>query len=149
MLAEKNVKKNELHIKCGILVEKEDKLLLQRNPGESFWSLPGAMLHVGEKYEEAARRGLLKDTALSVESMELFGMISGRDCFVTTKFGEKAFVLQVYFRSTEYTGKVRIVDDSKREHRFYKRTNLPKNVNPQQKKLIYAWKEESSFPIID
>ncbi|WP_052343750.1 NUDIX domain-containing protein [Bacillus massiliigorillae] len=144
-----SVNKEHINIKCGIIIEKEDKILLQRNPGENYWSLPGGMMQLGEKYEETAIRGVLEETALTIETVQLFGMLSGRDCFVTNKFGEKAFILQVVFFTTEFTGKVKIKDEANREHRFYKRTNLPKNLNPQQKAFITDWKEQKPFPIIN
>ncbi|WP_050615059.1 NUDIX domain-containing protein [Bacillus testis] len=142
-------KENQINIRCGIIIEKDDKILLQRNPGDNHWSLPGGMLQLGEKYEEAAIRGVMEETALKVDSLQFFGMLSGRDCFVTNKFGDKAFILQVLFLATEFTGKVKIIDESNREHRFYKRTTLPKSLNPQHKTFIYHWKEEKPFPIIN
>ena len=143
-----SVKEDQIQIKCGMIIEKDDKLLLQRSPGENHWSLPGGLMRMGEKYEDAAIRGVLEETALTVERPQLFGMLSGRDCYVTNKFGEKAFILQVVFLATEFSGKVKIIDESSREHRFYKRTTLPKNLNPLHKTFIQHWKEEKPFPII-
>ena len=141
--------KNQINIRCGMIIEKDDKILLQRNPGENHWSLPGGMLKQREKYEAAAIRGVMEETGLQIEQAELFGMLSGRDCFVTNKFGEKAFILQVIFLAREYTGKVKIIDEGNREHRFYKRTTLPKNLNPQQKTFIQDWKEGKPYPIVN
>lgn len=144
-----SITQEHINIRCGMIIEKDEKILLQRNPGENHWSLPGGMLQIGERYENAAIRGVLEETALTVENPKFFGMLSGRDCFVTNKFGAKAFILQVVFWTTEFTGKVKIIDESNREHRFYKRTTLPKNLNPQQRKFIYDWKEKKPFPIIN
>ena len=141
--------KNQINIRCGMIIEKEDKILLQRNPGENHWSLPGGMLRLREKYEDAAIRGVSEETGLQVGEAELFGMLSGRDCFVTNKFGEKAFILQVIFLAKEYTGKVKILDEANREHRFYKRTTLPKNLKQKKKTFILDWKEGKPFPIVN
>lgn len=140
---------DSIHVRCGMVIEKEDKILLQRSPGENHWSLPGGMLRIGEKYEEAAIRGVLEETSLKVETAEFAGVLSGGDCFVTNKFGDQAFHLQVVFLAKEYTGKVKIIDEGKREHRFYKRTTLPRNLNPQQKIFINGWKMKTPWPIID
>jgi len=136
-------------INCGIIIEKENKILLQRPAGENNWCIPGTMMKQGEKYEEAAKRGVYEETALTVETMHLFGMHSGRDCIVTYKNGEKNYNLQVIFFTTEYTGKVKIKDAENREHRFFPKTNLPKNLNPQQKSFILDWKTNKQTPIIN
>lgn len=148
MLNQTSLVRDQIYIRCGIIIEKDDKILLQRSPGENHWSIPGGMIRHGEKYEEAAIRSVLEETALTIKEIQLFGLLSGRDCFVTNKFGEKAFVYQVVFLATEFIGKVKIIDDANREHRFFKRTNLPKNLNPQQKVFLSDWKEQKSFPII-
>ena len=76
-----------LTIHCGIIIEKEDKILLQRKAGETNWHIPGGTMILGEKYQETAVRGVLEETALTVENMQLFGIHSGRECFVTYKNG--------------------------------------------------------------
>ncbi|MGM9922790.1 MAG: NUDIX domain-containing protein [Bacillus sp. (in: firmicutes)] len=154
MLTNAALKKDQINelplmISCGIIIEKEDKILLQRRAGENHWCIPGGIMQIGEKYHQAAARGVLEETDLTVETMQLFGMQSGRDCFVTNKFGEKAFNLQVIFHTTEFTGRVKIKDAANREHRFFKRTNLPKNLNPQQKAFIADWRDEKQIPIIN
>ena len=149
MAKEVSLLTDPIHIRCGMIIEKEDKILLQRSPGENHWSLPGGMMQIGEKYKDAAIRGVLEETALTVEEPEFFGILSGRDCFVTNKFGDKAFNLQVVFLAREFTGKVKILDECNREHRFYKRTTLPRNLNPQQKQFIHAWKENIPYPVIN
>lgn len=138
-----------IRIRCGMIIEKEDKILLQRSPGENHWSLPGGIMQIGEKYVDAAIRGVLEETSLKVEETEFFGILSGRDCFITNKFGDQAFHLQVVFMAKGYTGKVKIMDECNREHRFYKRTTLPRNLNPQQKLFINSWKEKTPLPIIN
>lgn len=148
MAKETSIIDNPIQIRCGMIIEKEDKILLQRSPGENHWSLPGGIMKIGEKYVDAAIRGVLEETALTVEEPEFFGILSGRDCFVTNKFGDKAYNLQVIFMAKEFTGKVKIMDDNNREHRFYKRTTLPRNLNPQQRLFIHGWKEKAPFPII-
>ena len=138
-----------LTISCGIIIEKDGKILLQRAAGETNWCIPCGTMKLGEKYQEAAIRSVYEETALTVETMQLFGMQSGRDCFVTSKNGEKGFNLQVIFHATEYSGKVKIKDDKNREHRFYPKTSLPKNLNPQQKAFILDWKNNKEIPIIN
>ncbi len=56
----------------GIVVIKDDTVLLVRRgkpPNVGTWTLPGGAQEVGETAEEAARRELLEETGLEVDSL--------------------------------------------------------------------------------
>ena len=56
----------------GIVVIKDDTVLLVRRgkpPNVGAWTLPGGAQEVGETAEEAARRELLEETGLEVDSL--------------------------------------------------------------------------------
>ena len=60
-----------LGVSCLLLCE-DNALLVQRanQPAKGLWSLPGGKVKWGEKLEEAARRELLEETALTVDYLE-------------------------------------------------------------------------------
>ena len=60
-----------LGVSCLLLCE-ENALLIQRakQPAIGLWSLPGGKVEWGEKLEDAARRELLEETALTVDDLE-------------------------------------------------------------------------------
>lgn len=49
-------------------------LLVERaqEPLKGYWSLPGGIVEVGEKLEEAIRREVLEETGLEIEPLEMF-----------------------------------------------------------------------------
>jgi 8-oxo-dGTP diphosphatase len=53
----------------AIILQGESVLLVERGkePLKGWWSLPGGVLEVGERLEDAIRREVLEETGLSVE----------------------------------------------------------------------------------
>ncbi|KQL37895.1 NUDIX hydrolase [Bacillus sp. FJAT-25509] len=133
---------------CGIIIEDNEQILLQHRTDEDNWCIPGGIMEIGETFEEAAKRESLEETGLTVTSLELFGIYSGEKCFVQYPNGDKAFSVQIIFRSKQYTGELKQKDIESREHRFFSKTDLPANLNPRQKPFINDWAEDKRHPII-
>jgi len=65
-------------IGVGILIRKGDEYLLIKRasePDKGLWSVPGGMVELGEKIEEAAVREAGEETGLEVEILEDLGVI--------------------------------------------------------------------------
>ncbi len=62
----------------GILIRKGDEYLLIKRasePDKGFWSVPGGMVEVGEKAEEAAIREANEETGLKIEIVKDLGVV--------------------------------------------------------------------------
>ena len=46
-----------------------------REPLKGEWSVPGGMVSVGERLEEAVRRELMEETGLVIEPLSVLGVI--------------------------------------------------------------------------
>ncbi len=58
----------------GALIIDQDKILLVERgnePLKGYWSLPGGLLELGEKLDDAIRREVLEETGLIVEPLRL------------------------------------------------------------------------------
>jgi 8-oxo-dGTP diphosphatase len=57
----------------GVVVEDDRVLLVKRatEPGRGSWSIPGGVVGLGERLEEALRRELLEETGLLVRALGL------------------------------------------------------------------------------
>jgi 8-oxo-dGTP diphosphatase len=57
----------------AIIIESGSVLLVERGrePLKGYWSLPGGVLELGEKLEEAVRRETLEETGLQVEPLSV------------------------------------------------------------------------------
>ncbi|TDM42382.1 NUDIX domain-containing protein [Macrococcoides goetzii] len=61
----------------GVILEKDDKILLEQRADNSLWGIPGGLLEIGETVKETAIREIYEETGLSVHTMNLFGIYSG------------------------------------------------------------------------
>ena len=62
----------------GVLIQDGDKYLLIKraaNPDKGLWSVPGGLVEIGEKIEEAAVREALEETCLNVELIKRLGVV--------------------------------------------------------------------------
>jgi len=62
----------------GALIQDGDRYLLIKRaaePDAGFWSVPGGLVEVGEKAEDAAVREAKEETGLDVEVVELLGVV--------------------------------------------------------------------------
>lgn len=133
---------------CGVLVTKENQILLQHRVDEDNWCIPGGVMELGETFEETAVRETLEETGLVVENLQLFGLYSGDSCFVTYPNGDEVYSVQVIFQSDTYTGTLKQVGEESKEHRFFNRSELPQNLNPRQSAFIQDWVREIQRPLV-
>ena len=137
-----------LTVGCGIIIEDSEQILLQHRTDEDNWCIPGGIMEIGETFEETARRESYEETGLTITDLELFGIYSGEKCFVQYPNGDKTFSVQIIFKSKRFTGELKQKGIESREHRFFRKTDLPANLNPRQKPFIMDWAEENRYPII-
>ncbi|MCM3572320.1 NUDIX hydrolase [Mesobacillus subterraneus] len=137
-----------LTVGCGIIIEENDQILLQHRTDEDNWCIPGGLMEIAETFEETAKREAFEETGLRVMNLHLFGIYSGEKCFVQYPNGDKVFSVQIIFKATHYTGELKQKGNESREHRFFRKTELPSNLNPRQKPFIKDWAEGRKYPII-
>ncbi|HWO75332.1 MAG TPA: NUDIX hydrolase [Bacillus sp. (in: firmicutes)] len=133
---------------CGVIIEEKDMILLQHRADGDNWCIPGGIMEIGETFEDAAKREVLEETGLTVSNLELFGLYSGEKCFAAYPNGDQVFSTQVIFYTKTYTGTLKAEDLESREHRFFKRDEIPPNLNPRQKYFILDWKKGAKTPVI-
>lgn len=133
---------------CGIIIEKEGYILLQHRTNEDNWCIPGGIMELGESFEQTAKRETYEETGLHVDQLELFGMYSGKSCFVQYPNKDQVYSVQIIFTTTTYSGDLRQQGTESREHRFFKKEDLPENLNPRQQQFILQWAENRPLPII-
>lgn len=140
--------KTLLTVGCGIIIEDKEQILLQHRTDEDNWCIPGGIMEIGETFEETAKRESFEETGLTITDLELFGIYSGEKCFVQYPNGDQTFSVQIIFKSKHFTGELKQKGIESREHRFFRKTDLPANLNPRQKPFIMDWAEENRYPII-
>ncbi|WP_233569808.1 NUDIX hydrolase [Falsibacillus albus] len=134
---------------CGIILENEGKILLQHRADEDCWGIPGGVMEMGETFEGTALRELNEETGLTASALQLFGIYSGDSCFVQYPNGDKMYSVQIIFHAKEYTGSLQQEGSEAREHKFFRPTELPDNLNPRQRSFIVQWAEGKATPVIE
>ena len=137
-----------LTVGCGVIIEAKNRILLQQRTDDS-WGIPGGLMELGETFEEAAKRETFEETGLIITNLELFGLYSGEKGYVHYMNNDKAFSVQIIFKTSNYTGKLIQQGIESKQHRFFLNTELPTNLNPRQKPFILDWKVNKKLPIIN
>jgi len=133
---------------CGVIIEDDDRILLQHRTDEDNWCIPGGIMEIGESFEQTAKRETLEETGLDINNLELFGIYSGEKSFVEYPNKDKAFSVQIIFRTKNYDGDLKQEGHESREHKFFKKSELPVNLNPRQRSFILDWAENIKTPVI-
>jgi ADP-ribose pyrophosphatase YjhB (NUDIX family) len=137
-----------LTVGCGVIIEDDDRILLQHRTDADNWCIPGGVMEIGESFEQTAIRETLEETGLDVQNIELFGIYSGEKGFAEYSNGDTVYSVQIIFISKHYNGELKQKGQESREHKFFKRSELPNNLNPHQERFILDWAKKKETPII-
>ena len=73
---------------ASIVVRSRDRLLLVRRatePGRGLWGIPGGLVMLGEKVQDAATREVKEETGLRVRIESIFDVVDYISCDVNEK----------------------------------------------------------------
>jgi ADP-ribose pyrophosphatase len=97
----------------GVLICKEDRYLLIKRaaePDAGLWSIPGGLVEVGERIEEAALREAEEETGLKVELIERIGVV---DKIIKDLTGElKYHFIIIDYLAKAISGTLKAMDDA-------------------------------------
>jgi mutator protein MutT len=88
----------------ALVLDGEERVLLQRRIDDGTWDLPGGALELGESAEEAVRREVREETGLEVGEIVLFGVFSGPELFHTYPNGDQAYFVCVVYLTRDVAG---------------------------------------------
>ena len=132
---------------CGIIIEKDNQILLQHRRDRNVWGIPGGVMEPGETFLETAVRETFEETGLKVEELKMFGIYSGEEGFAEYQNGDKVFSVQIIFYSTCFSGELIHNTEESHGHGFFSRHDLPQ-LNSHQKRFIQDWVNQVALPVI-
>jgi len=118
---------------CGasVIVENENgEILLQLRKDNNCWGYPGGLVDINEVVEEAAKRELLEETGIVANSMELFGVFSGKELYHIYPHGDEISAVDVVYMCKDYSGEARADFVESLDVRFFPVGELPDNISP-------------------
>lgn len=125
---------------CGVIIENAaGEILLQKRRDNGCWALIGGAMEMGETFEEAAKREVKEESGLSLGKLEIFKLCSGRDCIIEYPNGDVTFGPGIIFLTKEYEGEIEGDPEEVIEHRFFKKSEIPENLNGFDKVAILEW----------
>ncbi|HYK73119.1 MAG TPA: NUDIX domain-containing protein [Pseudoneobacillus sp.] len=119
-----------------ILLDKNNKLLLQLRKDNNCWALAGGSLEPGETLEEVAKRELFEETGLIANNLRLFNIFSGEEFYYKYPHGDEIYNVITTFICTDYSGELRIDNDEVLDLRFFDIHNIPSSISPPDLPVI-------------
>lgn len=109
-----------------VLVVKNGKILLNLRADTKTWGIPGGSMELGETLEEAARRELLEETNLNVQSLALVHVFSGWQMYFEYPNGDKVHSVAALYKAENVTGEMQITDGESLHLQYFAPDSLPK-----------------------
>lgn len=132
----------------GILVDDQQRLLLQRRSDTGHWGLPAGVVDVGDSVLEALSREVHEETGLTVVRAELFGVYTEPRFSVTYPNGDEVQTFTVAFLVREWSGQLSADSDEVTDVRFFPLDALPENLWPVHRETIADYRLFDGSPIV-
>jgi ADP-ribose pyrophosphatase YjhB (NUDIX family) len=96
----------------AVVVNEEEKILLQQRKDNSLWALPGGAMEIGESIAETARREVKEETGLDVMPEYIIGIYSDPKHIIALDDGEVRQQFSICFACRIIGGKIAVSDES-------------------------------------
>ena len=132
-----------LQVGASVIVEDESgRILLQLRRDNHFWGYSGGSVELDEVVEDAARRELFEETGLVANSLELFGIFSGRDTHYIYPNGDEVSNIDIVYICRDYSGELKCQEDEVERLEFFDVSRIPENISPPIKKVLIEYQNK-------
>lgn len=126
-----------LQVGASVILEDEHgRVLLQKRVDNHMWGYAGGSVELDEKVEDAAKRELYEETGLIANSLELFGVFSGKELHYIYPNGDEVSNIDVVYVCHDYCGELKRQEDVVVELKFFDYANLPEELSPPIKPVF-------------
>ena len=126
-----------------IVVDSENRILLQLRSDNHCWGYAGGAVELDEVVEDAAKRELFKETGLIAESLELFGVFSGKDTHYVYPNGDEVSNIDIVYVCRQYTGTLKCQAGEVDDLRFFRVDEIPDNISKPLRTPLNKWLEQN------
>ena len=121
---------------CVIVLNKDNRILLQLRKDNNCWGLAGGSLEMGESLEQVAKRELLEETGLIANKLELFNVYSGEKLYYKYPHGDEVYNVVTAYICKDYEGLLNKEESEVQELYFFHFNKLPSNISPPDLPII-------------
>lgn len=125
-----------LYLGAGVIVYREGKILLQKRQDNGSWALHAGGIEIGKSLEETARRELLKETGLTAGKLDLFGLYSGKDRFLTYPNGDQIYMPNAFYLCRDFTGTLTAQREEVSQLAWFELEHLSENIFEPNQRVI-------------
>jgi 8-oxo-dGTP pyrophosphatase MutT (NUDIX family) len=126
-----------------IVLDDEGRILMQkRREPYGSWGLPGGLMELGESSEETAKREVKEETGLSIGSLNLLSVFSGKQNYIKISNGDEFYVVEVAFTTRDVNGKLIVNESEILDCKYIKRNELPENIVRSHRVILDKYFEE-------
>ena len=132
-----------LQVGASVIVEdSEGRILLQLRSDNHCWGYAGGSVELDEVVEDAAKRELLEETGLIAESLELFGVFSGKDTHYIYPNGDEVSNVDIVYVCKKYSGSLKCQEGEVDALKFFHVDEIPKNISAPIQRALTKWVEQ-------
>lgn len=130
-------------LQCGattIVCDAHERVLLLRRADNGCWCFAGGSVELGEHVADAARREVFEEAGIRVGQVKLFNVFSGPQLYYRYPNGDEVYNIDTVFFTRDFTGEVRINEEST-EAGFFAIHSLPDDISPPQIPIVAHLRE--------
>jgi 8-oxo-dGTP pyrophosphatase MutT (NUDIX family) len=119
-----------------ILLDSNNRILLQLRTDNHSWGLPGGSMEIGENLEGVAKRELKEETGLTANNISLFNIFSGEEFYYKYPHGDEVYNVVATYICTDYKGTLHIDKEEVKELKFFSFKELPSKISPPDLPIV-------------
>ena len=132
-----------LQVGASVIVEDpKGRILLQLRSDNHCWGYAGGSVELDEVVEAAAKRELFEETGLIAESLELFGVFSGKDTHYVYPNGDEVSNVDIVYVCKKYSGSLKCQEGEVDALKFFHVDEIPENISAPIQRALTKWVEQ-------
>lgn len=136
---------------AGVIIYKDNKVLLQKRADNGDWAMHGGGMDPNENTLETLRRELKEELNIEPINPELLGIFAGEDLYHEYPNGDKVYIITNAFLCEDFKGEIKFNDHEVLEVKWFPIDELPENLFHVDKRPIESVKEflKTRKPILE
>lgn len=135
----------------GLIICKDNKILLQKRADDGYWGIHGGGMDLGENYVDALYREIKEEINIKPINPKLYGIFSGKKTYHVYPNKDEIYAINHVFICEEYEGNIQFNDQEVIECKWFDIDNLPNTITDIDISVLRHLKKylENRYIIVD